>query len=177
MNKWLIGLIVGIIFAALIISGVVVYLSKPKTEWKTYENKKWGFKFKYPAGWRIKEERSKGIPRGLFYVMFGTDALNCGFISVDNFPPSPCEEWIKIITPTEPSYKGGPSYKVLEWKNISLGGEPAIKVIREKINTTEKTVNICADHEGKQYEILFVSDKLDEISSQLNQIVESLEFI
>jgi hypothetical protein len=51
MNKWLIGLIVGIIFAALIISGVVIYLSKPKTEWKTYENKEWGFRIKYPAGW------------------------------------------------------------------------------------------------------------------------------
>jgi hypothetical protein len=38
MKKWLIGVIVGVVLVALIISEVVVYLSKPK-QWKTYENK------------------------------------------------------------------------------------------------------------------------------------------
>jgi hypothetical protein len=56
MKKWLIGLIVGIIFAALIISGVVIYLSKSKTEWKTYESKEWGFRVKHPADWKVVED-------------------------------------------------------------------------------------------------------------------------
>jgi hypothetical protein len=140
-------------------------------DWKTYVNKELGFKFKYPAKWEVGEIDTPIMPKGVFYFGIRTDIpLTGGFISVDESPDFSCEEWM------EHTISSRPSYKVLEWKNISLGGKPAIKVVYAR-SATQKVMNVCVDHENKQYEISFEADKLDEIANQINQLVESFEFI
>jgi hypothetical protein len=172
MKKWLIGVIVGVVLVALIIGGAIIYLSKPKIKWKTYENKEWGFKFKYPANWEVGEIDTPIMPKGVFYFGIRTDILfTSGFINVDEYPVCSCEEDYK-------RYLSLHSYKVEEWKNITLGGEPAIKVVYPRIET-QKVIEICTLHKNKKYVIHFVSDnldKLDELVSQINQIVKSFEF-
>jgi hypothetical protein len=142
-------------------------------DWKTYVNKELGFKFKYPANWEVGEIDTPIMPKGIFYFGIRTDIpFTSGFINVDEYPVCSCEEGYK-------HYFSLHSYKVEEWKNITLGGEPAIKVVYPT-SETQKVIEICTLHKNKKYVIHFVSDnldKLDELVSQINQIVKSFEFI
>jgi hypothetical protein len=70
MKKWLIGVIVGVVLVALIIGGAIIYLSKPKIKWKTYESKEWGFRVKYPADWEIWEEGIRTVGKEDFFISF-----------------------------------------------------------------------------------------------------------
>jgi len=167
------SLILGTLVLVLLLSNALACgCVERKSEWKTYENKEWKFKFKYPADWKMMELRGiLGVPEGVFCVRIGSnyDPIIGGFVSVDKHLFSSCEEGIK-------DYLSRHSYKVQEWENIPLGGEPAIKVAYAT-SDTQKVMDICAVHKNKKYEIHLVSDKLDQRAGQINQIVESFEFI
>jgi hypothetical protein len=187
MNKWLIGLIVGIIFAALIISGVVIYLSKPKTEWKIYETKEWGFRIKYPADWESSvttndKEKGFGIrfcpsvgkenERDVFFIMI-LDAVDLSLEGETN------------ITIDVFGILFGQPLEMLEHKNTTLGGEPAIKLVfkvekgKGCVTEDRKGLIINAIKGEKTYTIIYHSpwknySKGIKISKEM---VKSFEFL
>jgi hypothetical protein len=184
MKKCLIGLIVGIIFAALIISGVV-YLSKPKTEWKTYENKEWGFRIKYPQDWELYESRGwrsfyvqncpigEYLERGL--ILFRINAHP----SLEKSLEEIAKDFINFIKGLLKEQKG--TFKLLKYENVTLGGAPAIHVEWIGGSKGEQRQSLYfARYDKKDYGIEFTLDfptNWESYIPLMEKMVKSFEFI
>jgi hypothetical protein len=196
MKKCLIGLIVGIIFAALIISGVV-YLSKPKTEWETYESKEWGFKVKYPVNWRITEEGGRALADKEIFIFrweppeetsFGFGTIF--FVEVGEAGGRSAEEWSNKSDDIVNSLMPKDAFFEVKRTKSSLGGLPAIEDIwiykepnLEKEGEwllTSKGKFIITVKEDRLYANGFSAIPMKEYEkwiSTVNKIISSFEYI
>jgi hypothetical protein len=134
-------------------------------EWKWYENKEWGFKLKYPAGWESSvttndKEKGFGIrfcpsvgkenERDVFFIMI-LDALDLSLEEVTNDSID-----ISGITFGQP-------LKILEYKNTTLSGEPATQIVfkvekrKGRVTEDSKGLIINAIKREKTYTIIYYS--------------------
>jgi hypothetical protein len=176
-------------------------------DWKTYENKEWGFRIKYPADWGevessvVGEEECPGSWDRAFQVGYPC----CLSIFVKKFKKNPprLEEWVesdinawkeedeRINKPikeearrrniTLPSWCGQ-GFKVEEIKHTTLDKEPAIFVLVtwRHLEGTWKFVRWYAIYQGKGYLFEFKLDPPEDYYTYkelIEEIASSFKFL
>jgi hypothetical protein len=186
MKKWLIGLIVCVVLAAIIISGIIVYFLKPKQNWKIYENKDWGFRIKYPDGCEVSEEKKVAPTFPDFEVKFekplgeskGSWELS---VFVSTFPP---------IKEEETPYKRAkvflglakeiyPETKFHEFKNSTLDGLPSMRIVYSchQVKYLHETTIRNGVLYGLVYRVWENQELYDKYLLIIEEMINSFEFI
>jgi hypothetical protein len=149
----------------LALSLLAPFCSGAKQKWKTYENKEWGFKVKYPADWNIQ------VLPGESLLLF--DALNIGydpdlvFQVICSQPPSKKTPYELTIESVELFKKDFPDYTYLEITNITLDGFPTVKIVDTFTDATKspplhtKAIWIASARKGISYSISFMVNTQD----------------
>jgi hypothetical protein len=137
MKKWLIGVIVGVVLVALIIGGVVVYLSELKTKWKTYENKDWGFRIKYPVDLEI-EKGEKGI--GFYEEERWMGGVVCCVTSVFSVHVYDVSEDYSLNDCLQDIEKSPFISEILEVRNVTIGGVKGMLVKTKGLPPSSYTI-------------------------------------
>jgi hypothetical protein len=139
------------------------YLESLPEDWKIYENKKWGIKFKYPSKWEFEEGPVGGVDGvGVFKwvgVKKDIQIYLCVSFMEDPYPNlSTYEESKKLLKEIE---EYSDDFTCLELTNITLDGVPATKCVvsysEYKITRRDYDyeIVIVAKKEGKYYGFLY----------------------
>jgi hypothetical protein len=167
-------------------------------KWKWYENKDWGFKIKYPEDWCFEIEcidPPNSNPTNT--EIKKADAVNFQFTTLmyeaianiaigKTFPSELCNP--ETGFGLDLLVKDPTCYKVLEYGNITLGGQPAKKLIflkeTKKVGKLKQMV-ISTCYKKKYFEIIFSGGNIGEGTYKnwnkyidvAEQMIKSFEFI
>jgi hypothetical protein len=183
MSKNLLCLMTGLLAAVLLV-GCLAPPEEPEQEWKWYENEELGFKIKYPANWEYSVKINKGESGVYFRPSVEEEERDAFTIMILEAAGLSLEGETNTIIDAFGILFGQP-LEMLEHKNTTLGGEPAIKLVfkveKGKGCVTEdcKGLIINAIKGDKSYTTIYSSlwknyDKRIKIS---NEMVNSFEFI
>jgi hypothetical protein len=161
----------------------------PDSGWKTYENKDWGYKIKYPADWKssvIREDKKEGFSCIYFrpFVEKGEEEYIVPIKgSNDNFAVMVMEGLCEDISLEEEVIDviigslevGYGKLEILKYKNITLNRKPAIKVVfkvKERQGLVIESIN-----EGRGYTLLYTSREYDKRVRIADGMIESFNFL
>jgi hypothetical protein len=189
MNKR--SVFVALLLILLLSTALVFGCIERESKWKTYENKEWGYKIKYPEECKIEEyEISKLSYQVDFKNLAGEKNA---FLNIRSsiyepflFPLNEVGD-MYIASIKEIAQEENLVIKINEKKNITIDGEKAIRVTLSVESTHEipgkvkKLVifTIIARKGNKQYYLGFTvpTEKYNNLIGVGNSMVKSFEFI
>jgi hypothetical protein len=180
----------------LALSLLAPFCSGAKQKWKWYENKDWGFKIKYPEDWHLEIkcldppnssptnteiEKANAVCFQFAPLMYEARATVAIW---KTFPSELCDPETGFGLD---QLAKDPTYKVLEYSNITLGGQPAKKIIfLEEVKLGKwKAMLINTCYKKKYFQIQFAGSTTGEGTFKnwnkyidvAEQMIKSFEFV
>ncbi|GEM_PF-6619696 len=143
-------------------------------EWKTYQNKEWGFQLSYPPNFNIQEDSSFLVPTLVITAPEREVSAMYSTLTVSFLSTNYLKEFEEI---KKQKFVDSMFQSVGETSPSTLNGEPAKKFIRDRSTADEFSLisGLYADHNGNGYAISTEVVFGDELNV-LDQILSTFKF-